>query len=516
MSSVAIITSAAYAAEEICALYGELPPAFLPFGSGRLYQKQVAILKKYYDRVIITIPDNFEPTSQDLSWLEQESVNIIKLTPLLTLSRSLASALDAIIGVTNICVLHGDTLVSSIPSNIKNCIGVVNGIPGYRWGDVSDISKIENDSRVLAGWFAFHDVSALKRALTENENDFEQAILKYSAEIPCSLFDLSEWLDFGHLRTFLHSRSTYDSSRSFNEVQAANNIVTKKSINKLKIRNEADWYTNIPEKLRIFTPQFLGRTDESYRIAYEHSPTLQELYLYGRLSRDSWDQIAMATTQFLRICESQRDTATKKVSIDDLRYLYFQKLNSRLCQWLKNTDINPNAAIYINGVELPPLTKIVDHLSKNIFGIDPVYSIMHGDLCFSNIFFNSSQMIIKVIDPRGSINDCSPSIYGDLRYDLAKINHSLEGYDSILANRFSDTKCRQQKLCFTLLEDDKEHFAFDSFDKYTISAFNIPKIQINSITVGLFLSMLPLHSDKPNRQLAMFANALRIYEEKVI
>ena len=62
MSSVAIITSAAYAAEEICALYGELPPAFLPFGSGRLYQKQVAILKKYYDRVIITIPDNFEPT----------------------------------------------------------------------------------------------------------------------------------------------------------------------------------------------------------------------------------------------------------------------------------------------------------------------------------------------------------------------------------------------------------------------------------------------------------------------
>ena len=34
---------------------------------------------------------------------------------------------------------------------------------------------------------------------------------------------------------------------------------------------------------------------------------------------------------------------------------------------------------------------------------------------------------------------------------------------------------------------------------------------VKAITISLFLSMLPLHADRPDRQMAFIANALRLY-----
>ncbi len=42
-----------------------------------------------------------------------------------------------------------------------------------------------------------------------------------------------------------------------------------------------------------------------------------------------------------------------------------------------------------------------------------------------------SEESIKVIDPRGSFVQNEPSIFSDVRSDLAKLYHSLEGYDFI-------------------------------------------------------------------------------------
>jgi hypothetical protein len=37
--------------------------------------------------------------------------------------------------------------------------------------------------------------------------------------------------------------------------------------------------------------------------------------------------------------------------------------------------------------------------------------------------------------------------------------------------------------------------------------------EVRVVMVGLFLSMLPLHADRPDRQQAFVANALRLYAE---
>lgn len=64
------------------------------------------------------------------------------------------------------------------------------------------------------------------------------------------------------------------------------------------------------------------------------------------------------------------------------------------------------------------------------------FNIIHGDLCFANIMVDNTFSFIKVIDPRGKFGDFD--IYGDYRYELAKLFHSVDGkYDFIIKDLFT-------------------------------------------------------------------------------
>ena len=63
------------------------------------------------------------------------------------------------------------------------------------------------------------------------------------------------------------------------------------------------------------------------------------------------------------------------------------------------------------------------------------FNIIHGDLCFANIMVDTNLSFIKVIDPRGKFG--TYDIYGDFRYELAKLFHSVDGkYDFIIKDLF--------------------------------------------------------------------------------
>ena len=72
----------------------------------------------------------------------------------------------------------------------------------------------------------------------------------------------------------------------------------------------------------------------------------------------------------------------------------------------------------------------VDRLAENVQGC-----IVHGDLCLSNILYDLRSRICKLLDPRGSFG--AAGIYGDPRYDVAKLYHSIYGlYDFITNDLF--------------------------------------------------------------------------------
>lgn len=135
---------------------------------------------------------------------------------------------------------------------------------------------------------------------------------------------------------------------------------------------------------------------------------------------------------------------------------------------------------------------------------------MHGDFCFSNMMFDMRCDRILLIDPRGLVRE-QATLYGDIRYDIAKLGHSILGrYDQIVGGHL-----RAEHFGF----DYRFHVPSDPLRTWLEQQFLASEIQgtafdspeIQATIVSLFLAMIPLHGEDPQRQRTLFANALRLY-----
>ena len=143
------------------------------------------------------------------------------------------------------------------------------------------------------------------------------------------------------------------------------------------------------------------------------------------------------------------------------------------------------------------------------------FSIIHGDLCFSNIMVDSNLSFIKVIDPRGKFG--AFDLYGDQRYEMAKLFHSVDGkYDYIIKELF-DVEFDEDNVSLAYGIHEKKN----SFDLYKVfmETFHeeiggkIKKIEL--IESLLFLSMIPLHNESFKQQLVMLCTGLDILNRVV-
>ena len=141
------------------------------------------------------------------------------------------------------------------------------------------------------------------------------------------------------------------------------------------------------------------------------------------------------------------------------------------------------------------------------------FAIIHGDFCFSNILYDPAAQIARLIDPRGSFGKAG--IYGDPRYDLAKLRHSIAGsYDYIVSDLF---RLQQQGNSFesSLFRNPVQDELCAFFDrKVSLLGYRIEDIRL--IEALLFFSMLPLHRDHPGRQKMMFLRGLEILNDQDI
>lgn len=169
--------------------------------------------------------------------------------------------------------------------------------------------------------------------------------------------------------------------------------------------------------------------------------------------------------------------------------------------------------IFLNGERIRGFPEVKDKLLKKLQGIATApypASVIHGDFCFSNILFNKEKKTFRFVDPRGSFGE-GFSIYGDPRYDIAKLRHSFVGlYDFIIADKFLLRESKDVFFSFNLKIltvynlSDLESF----FDKLVMSyGFNVNDIKV--IEATLFLSMIPLHKEKESHQKAFFLIALK-------
>jgi hypothetical protein len=529
ISQTVIVTSAAYLDPQLEAEFGRIPPAFLPLAGQRLYKHQFEIFANLNVRCILSIPDDFILSSEDAEALHAMSVELARVPTGLTLGQSIVHVINmSACAAGAISILHGDTLLKGVDFFLRDTVTVAGAVAGYQWGNVVNkdgaLSKplpsadahLMNDSNCsLTGWFSFSSGFLLVQAIARASGSFFDGLFIYSEKNALTPVTAEEWFDFGHADTYYQSRRRLTTQRAFNDLKISRRTVTKSSENSLKIEAEADWFQRIPRKLQLHTPAFLGKDlidgCSRYHLEYLYLPTLSELFVFGRLSLNSWDNIFAAIDE---VIVALREVEAPPDALHRVQGLYAEKTLKRLEEYAHATGLDITTPCRFNGSWLPSLRDIVSISTKLIpTASTEMLSLVHGDLCFSNILYDHRADLARVIDPRGVDTEGQPFAYGDIRYDIAKLYHSIVGrYDHILANHY--VLVQNGALDFTLRfsHDDKILAIENQFITRSFGGLCMEKAKALPICILLFLSMLPLHADRPDRQNAFLANALRLFK----
>ncbi|WP_400765437.1 hypothetical protein [Methylosinus sporium] len=532
-----MILSGAYVTSDIAAEFGRLPPAFLPIGSEPLYVRQVAFARERTSIILLTIPADFQMTRSDETRLEDLRVRIVRSPVSLSLATATQFILEALDVRGSLVLLHGDTLVDIGSETLDDVVVVDETDDFYPWADVVNSAKPEQGlsletsygdgarSRLVAsGLFSFTNSSAFRDALNACP-DFISAVDSYGRRVPLRAVKAQRWYDFGSLSRMMRSRREILVSRAFNTLTCDGVSVVKTSRQKDKITAEIAWYEQLPSSMRAFTPHFLGVVRENlpdefeigYRLEYLYQPTLAELFVFGRLPRYVWRQIIAKCLEFIEACRQIRPEADEAFS--ERRELFDslvkKKSRRRIEDFLATRNIALSNRITLNGVRTPRLEDVLDDLISMIPSTSSeTYSLMHGDLFFGNMFYDFRAKRVRVVDPRGHIDTGKPTLWGDWRYDLAKLAHSVHGqYDHILLGSTKFREFGPMEYEFSRSDRDDLKALSEDFGALTMGGLSCLGPEIRAIEGLLFLSMLPMHAEAPLRQNKFFSNGLLIHRE---
>ena len=525
-----LITSAAYVGQELSAEFGEIPPAFLPVGVARLYEAQIARLGPGRP-IFLTIPETFTPQPHDQRRLVELGVVLLPVPAGLRLGESVVYAMNSIdMPPGAVEILHGDTLIDDLPAAAPgDVIAIHDEGDDYSWAAVDveadQVTGLEvlaagsgrDDPRSVAcGYFGFSNSSALVRAITRARGDFIGGINLYARERPMRAAPARQWHDFGHIQTYFRSRRAITTARSFNTLHIDATTVRKSSRDTAKMRAEAHWLTALPAPLLPFSARLLqnGEADDIafYATEYQYAPTLSELFVFSSVGRATWKNILSSCHDFLEACAGAKGGGSGDAVLSELAV---DKTMARLERYNSETGFDIDAPTRLDGRPLPSLRRIAAELTDAIdLGSGRAETVMHGDFCFSNILYNSRAARISVIDPRGYVRVGTNSLFGDTRYDLAKLSHSIAGhYDHIVAGRYALARDGSHGFSITFETSPHHHWLQGALGEFVVDGVAAGGDAVRAITVGLFLSMLPLHDDRPDRQVAFIANTLRLYAE---
>jgi hypothetical protein len=173
--------------------------------------------------------------------------------------------------------------------------------------------------------------------------------------------------------------------------------------------------------------------------------------------------------------------------------------------------VNAGPTVIVNGSQLANLSSLWPEINQHAARLSERCngSVIHGDLCLSNILYDWRTGVCKLIDPRGRFGEAG--IYGDPRYDVAKLYHSVHGlYDFIVHDLFH-VSYDGTAVTLELGVGPHHHDVCTRFEQTFFPRFD--RDEILFLTALLFLSMPPLHYDHPRRQIAMYVRGLQLLDE---
>lgn len=517
-----LIMSGSYIQSELNAEFGRIPPSFLPLGNKRLFQHQIKLAPDGC-KIYLSVPESYNINKVDHDWLNNHNVTILQTPSSLNLGQGLVACLNLIDAPINspLHLLFGDTLFSNLPEG-GDILTVSETKNNYQWSSVDNndiqwLSESGKSSNVVCGYFKFNEPKKLIRNITQEKWDFIKGIDRYKKETGLSNVVVSDWYDFGHVNTYYHSKAAFTTQRSFNELTINPRFIEKSSLKNRKIKAEANWFDTLPVMLKSYIPQYLGHEESSegkfsYRLEYLHNTALNELFVFSEMPNIIWHNIIEHCLNFIQDCNAE--IAPQQAISQDLNQLFGVKTLERLDEFKATRGFNLSDKWIFNDDLSVSIEQMLAESEKHLPNKKKLSTVMHGDFCFSNILYDFRANRIKTIDPRGVSYSGEITIYGDTRYDLAKLSHSVLGmYDWIVAG-YHQTQFdwETRKIDFLISGEVKHKDTQSMFIKMVSKKHGLIAINLYAMQLQLFLSMLSLHADDTYRQEGLFANVFRLYQ----
>jgi hypothetical protein len=337
-------------------------------------------------------------------------------------------------------------------------------------------------------------------------------------------FITNEWIDAGHDINYYPSKLKLISSRSFNSVTVSElGILKKQSTNYEKLKNEEEFISSLPPRLSVLFPRIINgfsydteNKSGSYSMEFYGYPSIAELQLFWDLKDELWTRIFLDIETVFKLFRAHNYSIGKKAYLD----FYAGKIEDRVaefygqlgegCQYLITEDLT------INGVAYQSFQKIKDRLYERIEQLysEDDFCVVHGDFCFNNLLYDVSHRLIRLIDPRGSFGNKYKGLYGDIKYDLAKLLHSAIGGYDYLVNNLYQVEFNGSEINYKILKKDSNTIIADKAEQVVTNlGYSVKDIML--IVGTLFLTMPPLHNDSASRQKVMYIHGIKLINENL-
>jgi hypothetical protein len=550
VTKLLLLPSARLIPEELQLDFGKIPSAMIPFDS---HPAIYYICRPYREKGYALLVAAGEGADHILRYVASNrglQIDAVDLGPTDSLGSTIWNSLNSLsCSPTYLVINLADTLVlDRIPDG--DVVVCKKQQDVFRWTsfeldsernlnnvvDKYQDKPIGRDSYVFVGVIGITDVPGFRQCLdTEivagpaNLDSFYRAVVSYFNGIPPeskTFHEVEEWWDFGHADSY-HAirRSHFGSERQFNtlEIDSRRGLARKSSIHTSKLRDEIRWYLKLPKDLQFVAPRVFDYSldvDSPYvEMEFYGYPSLNDIYLYGNCHPGAWSLILASIGDLLDAFGKYCCRCTSDDIRSTLQAMYIEKTTDRLRHLGKDERFGAffQDELEINGLKCAGIPRVLDSLHSTIeaagvYNCDE-FHILHGDLCFSNILFHQATGMLRVIDPRGNFGGLE--LYGDTRYDLAKLSHCMLGdYDFLVSGLFDIEWVGGGLRLEPHLETHHQELK-RLFERWLRERTGEDFWLIRIIESLLFLSMVPLHADRFRSQTAFLARGLECFTSAV-
>ncbi|WP_269584221.1 hypothetical protein [Roseibium sp. Sym1] len=324
--------------------------------------------------------------------------------------------------------------------------------------------------------------------------------------------DHARFVDIRHPRNLMLFLSGATELRHFNSAHAEGNVFHKQSRDVGKMRAEHGFFHAAPAELQRFLLPTFGFWEDGKTAGYqmEHLavPDAALQWVHHAFTESDFKVLLDQIFSYLKARPAGPGNSTRAEE------QILGKLEARVKAFLE-TDVGrqTNRILEDAGPRggLPAmLEQAKPHVRQAVASSDRLV-FSHGDPCFSNILFDRRIGMMRLVDPRGALAADEAMMHP--LYDAAKISHSiLGGYDYVNNGLFRVCLGRELSLELDWTIAPPADWAARLFrDRLEAAGYEIAHVR--AVELSLFLSMLPLHTDHPDKLVGFALIAAAILDD---